>query len=288
MLVVDVSAHNGAIDWTKAYADGVRGAIIRLGYGSDKQRYDDPFFRANVDGAISAGIKVGAYLYSYAKTLDGAKSEAYHAIRVLGPYKDKLSLPVFFDSEEKGTERIAKSAAKIFCEVLETNGYKAGVYASDSWFKSYLGGDELRKYVQWVAKWSDPEPKGYTNMQLWQYSAYGTVSGIGRGSVDMDKPYGEILEILSGKDPKPVGGKVMVELSVLRKGYKGGDNDSEVFTVQSILKAKGYKGENGKVLALDNSFGGNTEYAVKSFQKANGLTADGIVGAKTWDKLLKG
>ena len=235
MLVVDVSAHNGAIDWTKAYADGVRGAIIRLGYGSDKQRYDDPFFRANVDGATKVGIKVGAYLYSYAKTAEGAKSEAYHAIRVLGPYKDKLSLPVFFDSEEKGTERIAKSAAKIFCEVLEANGYKAGVYASDSWFKSYLGGDELRKYVQWVAKWSDPEPKGYSNMQLWQYSAYGTVSGIGRGSVDMDKTYGEILEILSGKDPKPVGGKIMIEVDVLKKGSKG----PEVFTVQSILRAKG-------------------------------------------------
>ena len=76
----------------------------------------------------------------------------------------------------------------------------------------------------------------------------------------------------------------MVELSVLRKGDKG----SEVFSVQSILKAEGYKGDNGKILALDKSFGGNTEYAVKSFQKANGLTADGIVGSKTWDKLLKG
>ena len=76
----------------------------------------------------------------------------------------------------------------------------------------------------------------------------------------------------------------MIELSVLRKGSKG----SEVFTVQSVLKAEGYKGDNGKVLALDKSFGGNTEYAVKSFQRDNGLAVDGIVGAKTWDKLLKG
>lgn len=283
MLVVDVSAHNGAIDWTKAYADGVRGAIIRLGYGSDKQRYDDPFFRANVDGATKVGIKVGAYLYSYAKTTDGAKSEAQHAVRVLGPFKSKISLPVFFDSEEKGTERIAKSAAKIFCEALEANGYKAGVYASDSWFKSYLGGDELRKYVQWVAKWSDPEPKGYSNMQLWQYSAYGTVSGIGRGSVDMDKPYGEILEILSGKDPKPVGGKIMIEVDVLKKGSKG----PEVFTVQSILRAQGYKYE-GSLIKTDSSYGKITENCVIAFQKKNSLVADGIVGAKTWNKLING
>ena len=286
MLVVDVSAHNGAIDWTKAYADGVRGAIIRLGYGSDKQRYDDPFFRANVDGATKVGIKVGAYLYSYAKTAEGAKSEAQHAIRVLGPFKSRISLPVFFDSEERGTERIAKSAAKIFCELIETNGYKAGVYASDSWFKSYLGGDELRKYVQWVAKWSDPAPKGYSNMQLWQYSAYGTVSGIGRGSVDMDKPYGEILEILSGKDPNPVGGKIMIEVEVLKKTdptMKG----PEVFTVQSILRAKGYKYDR-KLIECDSSYGKITEACVIQFQKDNKLTADGIVGAKTWNKLING
>lgn len=283
MLVVDVSAHNGAIDWTKAYADGVRGAIIRLGYGSDKQRYDDPFFRANVDGATKVGIKVGAYLYSYAKTTEGAQSEAQHALRVLAPVKSRLSLPVFFDSEEKGTERIAKSAAKIFCETLEANGYKVGVYASDSWFKTYLGGDELSKYVQWVAKWSAPEPKGYSNMQLWQYSAYGTVSGIGKGSADIDKPYGEILEILSGKDPDPVGGKIMIEVDVLKKGSKG----PEVFTVQSILRAKGYKYE-GSLIKCDSSYGKITEYCVTQYQKDNKLTADGIVGAKTWNKLVNG
>lgn len=283
MLVVDVSYHNGAIDWTKAYADGVRGAVIRCGYGSDKTRYDDPRFKEYMDGALKAGIKVGSYLYSYAKSTDGARSEAQHALRLLTPYKDKLSLPVFFDSEESGTESVAKAAAKIFCETLTAKGFKCGIYASYDWFKRYLGGDELKQYVQWVAKWSEPEPKGFSNMQLWQYSAYGTVSGIGKGSVDMDKPYGDILKVLSGKDPEPSGGKIMLKVDVLKKGSKG----PEVFTVQSILRAKGYKYER-KLIECDSSYGKITEACVTQYQKDNKLTADGIVGANTWNKLING
>lgn len=82
--------------------------------------------------------------------------------------------------------------------------------------------------------------------------------------------------------PDPQGDKIMITVEQLKKGSKG----PEVFAVQSILKGKNYKGKDGKVLALDSSFGGNTEHAVKSFQAKSGLTSDGIVGAKTWDALI--
>jgi GH25 family lysozyme M1 (1,4-beta-N-acetylmuramidase) len=280
MLVVDVSYHNGVIDWKKAKDSGVVGAIIRCGYGRDFTKYDDSKYRANMDGALSVGIKVGVYLYSYAKTIESAKSEAAHALRLVDPYKSRIALPIYYDLEEPGTESGAKERAIAFGEILEARGYTVGVYANEYWWKNYLKG--LDRFTKWVAKWGSVEPQGFSNMELWQYDAYGRVNGIGSG-VDLDKPYGKIAEILSGKDPVKED-KVMIELSVLRKGSKG----SEVFTVQSVLKAEGYKGDNGKVLALDKSFGANTEYAVKSFQRDNGLAVDGIVGAKTWDKLLKG
>lgn len=281
MLVVDVSYHNGVINWQKAKAAGVVGAIIRCGYGRDFTKYDDTKYKQNMDGALAAGIKVGVYIYSYAKTIESAKSEAAHVLRLVNPYKSRISLPIYYDLEEPGTESGAKERAIAFGDIIEANGYTCGVYASAYWWDTYLKG--LERFTKWVAKWGGDKPTKYSNMDLWQYDAYGTVAGIGSRSVDMDKPYGKVAEILAGVDPDK-GGKVMVELSVLKKGDKG----SEVFSVQSILKAEGYKGDNGKVLALDKSFGGNTEYAVKSFQKANGLTADGIVGSKTWDKLLKG
>lgn len=280
MLVVDVSYHNGVINWKKAKEAGVVGAIIRCGYGRDFTKYDDSRYRANMDGALAVGIKVGVYLYSYAKTIESARSEAAHVLRLVAPYKSRISLPIYYDLEEEGTQTGAKERAIVFGEILEAQGYTVGVYANEYWWRTYLKG--LDRFTKWVAKWGSVEPKGFSNMELWQYDAYGRVNGIGSG-VDLDKPYGKIAEILSGKDPVKED-KVMVELSVLRKGSKG----SEVFTVQSVLKAKGYKGDNGKVLALDKSFGGNTEYAVKSFQRDNGLAVDGIVGAKTWDKLLKG
>ena len=79
-------------------------------------------------------------------------------------------------------------------------------------------------------------------------------------------------------------GEVEVNLKVIKKGMK----DPEVGTVQILLKAKGYKGKDGKVLQIDNSAGSNTDFAIRAFQKKNSLEVDGIVGSNTWNKLLKG
>lgn len=98
------------------------------------------------------------------------------------------------------------------------------------------------------------------------------IAGYGRPKYDADP------------QPKPKGDKVMVELDVLKKGSKG----NEVKTLQRLLKELGYKGSDKKVIAIDGSFGDNTLYAVKNFQKDRKLSVDGSVGQKTWDSLLKG
>lgn len=77
---------------------------------------------------------------------------------------------------------------------------------------------------------------------------------------------------------------VNVELPCLQNGSSG----EVVKTLQTLLKAKGYKGKDGKALTIDGGFGANTEYAVKAFQRANGLPDDGVVGKNTWEKLLRG
>ena len=76
---------------------------------------------------------------------------------------------------------------------------------------------------------------------------------------------------------------VNITMPILQKGSRC----AEVGTVQTLLNALGYKGSNGKALTVDHDFGKNVEYAVKNFQKAKGMTQDGIVGAKTWPALLK-
>ena len=100
-MIVDISAHNLDNDFKKAKEAGVKAVLIRCGYGRDFPKYDDPYFRQNIEGALANGMKVGVYLYSYAKNGASAVSEADHAIRLVKPYKDKLSLPVFYDVEER-------------------------------------------------------------------------------------------------------------------------------------------------------------------------------------------
>lgn len=77
---------------------------------------------------------------------------------------------------------------------------------------------------------------------------------------------------------------VDITLNILKKG----DKNPQVGTVQTIMKQKGFKGSDKKQLTIDNDFGANTEHAVKSFQKENKITVDGVVGAVTWNKLIKG
>lgn len=86
-------------------------------------------------------------------------------------------------------------------------------------------------------------------------------------------------------DPLPYlrGGEIVsVSLDTIRQGSKG----AQVKTVQRLLKAMGYEGEKGRTLTVDGEAGKHTTHAVKSFQAAKKLTADGVVGAKTWRALL--
>lgn len=286
-MIIDVSKHDGMINWEKAKSDGVQGAIIRCGYGRDVKNQDDEYFHRNVSECQRLGIPFGVYLYSYAGDVEKAKSEADHVKRLVKGLK--LDFPIFYDLEEDKYSSVASKVAKTWLECMK--GYNVGIYANTWWWKNYLKDIDCKK---WVAAWDVPKPK-IENMILWQYDAYGTVNGVGKGSVDLNKPFGEILDIINGNDDddndnddgNDEGGKIMLEVEVLKKTdptMKG----PEVFTVQSILKCLGYKGKNGKVLALDSSFGGNTEFALKNFQEDKGLVVDGICGPKTWDKLVNG
>ena len=188
-MVIDVSIHNGAIDWSKVKDSGVDGAIIRCGYGRDMVKQDDAKFRSNIEGATAQGLRVGVYIYSYAKTEESARSEAAHVLRLIEPYKEKLTLPVYYDLEENGTENGAKERAIIFGDIIEKAGLWCGIYASLSWWTSYLKG--LDRYTKWVAAWGSNNGKpnikpNIEGLDLWQYTSKGKVNGIG-GYVDCNE-----------------------------------------------------------------------------------------------------
>jgi hypothetical protein len=125
-----------------------------------------------------------------------AKSEADHAIRLVEPYKDKMSYPVYLDLEEAGTETGAVERAITFGEILEREGYWCGIYASESWWKGCLSGGVLDRFTKWVAKYGVNDGNAHTqpsieDMDIWQYTSKGAVNGIS-GNVDMNICYRDL------------------------------------------------------------------------------------------------
>ena len=206
--VIDVSEWQGTIDWEKVKPH-ISGVILRCGYGSDSEKYDDAQFKRNADECTRLGIPFGVYLYSYAKTNDKAKSEAEHVLRLVKPYK--LSFPVYYDLEEAGTEKGAIDRAIVFGDIIEKAGYWCGVYANLNWWNNYLVG--LERFTKWVAQYNTKCDYKGKHLDIWQYSSKGSVPGI-KGNVDMNYCYRDFpAEILGGKKTETVQKKTANELA---------------------------------------------------------------------------
>lgn len=181
---IDVSKHQGSIDWPKVAASGVRFAILRAGYGNTAAQAD-PYFAANYTAARAAGLKVGAYWYSYAKDPDDAASEAAACLQVLAGRK--LDLPLFFDQEYEPAILAQTTAGRTvcvqrFCAAVQAAGYRPGLYASKNWLESRLDMAQLGALPVWVAQYAAACTYGGPYV-LWQNSSSGSVPGIS-GPVD--------------------------------------------------------------------------------------------------------
>lgn len=193
---IDVSKHQGKIDWAQVKSAGIDYAILRIGYrgyGSEGKMKLDIQFENNIKGAKANGIDVGVYFYSQATTVDEALQEADLVLNTLNGRK--LQYPVYFDTEyAKGdrtgrADRISKQArtdcAVAFCEKIRANGYKAGVYASKSFFDDELRFSRLSGYEIWVAHYTSKVTNFRHPYKMWQYSEKGRVAGI-YNDVDID------------------------------------------------------------------------------------------------------
>ena len=194
---IDVSKHQGTIDWAKV-AKEVDGVIIRCayrGYGSAGDLKTDEKWNVNIQGAIDAGIKrIGVYIFSQAVNAAEGKEEAEKVLSLIKPYGDKINYPVYWDTEKTSeypngrADCISKAnrtaAGKAFCEAIKAAGYVPGVYASLTYFDEGLNKTELDDYTWWVAAYRSTRPTAAVDS--WQYSSTGRVNGI---SGDVDKNY---------------------------------------------------------------------------------------------------
>ena len=220
---IDLSRHNGSIDWAKVKADFV---ILRAGYGKETNQVDSRF-EEYYAGAKAHGINVGTYWYSYAMDEDEARQEADVFLATI---KGKqFEYPVFYDVEESkqfelGKEKLS-AIIRAFLERVEAAGYFVGLYGSASSLVTHTENDIKEKYTIWLAHWCDRT--NYSGAYgIWQHSCKGKVDGI-IGDVDLDKCYVDYPERVKAKGlngfgvtPVP-GDSVSVEVTIDGKKYSG-------------------------------------------------------------------
>lgn len=195
--VIDVSEWQGDIDWAKAKADGVEGAIIRLGYGEGNNA--DKKAQRNISECKRLGIPFGIYWYSYADTPALAKEEGADVVAKLkqfGVNPSDLAYPVYYDLEKWTWEghqpptdpNVYNNIVNNWYSALQSAGYKnLGVYSYTSYLQGLLKHADIYAKTTWVAQYGarmgfDSFP---TNSRGWQYTSTGKVDGIS-GNVDMN------------------------------------------------------------------------------------------------------
>ena len=187
MKGIDVSQWQGTeINFNKVKAAGYSFVIIRAGYGRSAGQ-KDPCFETNYKKAKAAGLKVGAYWYSYADSADDARTEAAAFISIIRG--KTFEMPLYFDLEEQ--KQFARGRAfcselvKAFCNELEAAGFWAGLYISRSYLQNYITTEVANRYALWVAEYNSRCNYGGT-YGMWQYSSTGRVDGI---NTDVDLNY---------------------------------------------------------------------------------------------------
>ena len=190
---IDLSKHNGVVDFAKVKAAGVQFVILRAGFGKSASQ-KDVRFEEYYTKAKAAGLDVGAYWFSYALNPETAKQEAQACISCI--QGKRFEYPIYFDLEDdpnsgsyplKTGKSNCSAMVRAFCGELESAGYWAGLYISRSPLQTNITEDVAKRYALWIAEYNSRCNYGGI-YGMWQYSATGRIDGI-YGNVDMDECY---------------------------------------------------------------------------------------------------
>lgn len=193
-LGVDVSVHQGTVDWKKLKSQGVKFAMVRLGFRGYKtgKLVLDKNFKKNVSGAQAAGLNVGVYFFSQAVNETEAREEAAYVLKNVKGLR--IDYPVVFDQEayteaktrtDNLTGKQATANCVAFCEAIKTGGYLPMVYMNSDWAAQMYDMKTLKSYLVWYADYREA-PALDSGFSMWQYTAQGKLSGVGSTYVDID------------------------------------------------------------------------------------------------------
>lgn len=205
--VIDLSEHNGCVNFKTLDADAVILRVGYRGYGDEGRLKIDSKFKSYIKSCNRYHIPVGVYFYSQATSIAEAKAEAKFVLRNIANYR--IDLPAYFDIEyaenSKGfvgrlyKAQISKDKltriAKVFCDTILINGYDAGVYANYDFFKNKLVTEELNKYSLWIAHYSAKGVPAIAGVvfDMWQFTDDAEIKGVA-GMVDANCLYKDFIQ----------------------------------------------------------------------------------------------
>ncbi len=263
---IDVSNHNGLVDWQKVKKAGIDFVMIRASYGYRiEEPYDSQYdkqFANNIKGAYDNNIPFGIFHFSYAEDTVEAEREANYLLSALdkygSEYKDKISLPIAYDVEHVDTlsKKELTDIVITFCSKIYDAGYVPMVYSNTNFFTNHLDLEKLNAlaYNFWYANIDYDDFTNKITIKdtkispfIWQYTFEGSIEGANndKGCVDMDVMYmkdrvkvevinnGQVVDVI-GADK----GGVLDYVDVKKKGYtltSLQDNSGQAVTKDTIF-----------------------------------------------------
>jgi LysM repeat protein len=286
---IDVSSHNGVIDWKQVNESGIVGAIIRAGYGKDASQQDTQF-SANIKGAIEAGLKIGVYWFNYCCSLEDAKKEWETCKKIIEPYRGNICFvasdyeydSVRYFTSVRGTaptNELINDMVNAFLNSAKADGWGTMLYTNNDYRRNVFSKDTLAKWDIWLADYTgDPD----IPCAIQQTSSTGRVSGIS-GNVDTDLCY-KVFD--APQQPSVPVSAAPKTPDVSTYTVKAGDTLSAIAakfgtTYQQLAKINGIKDPNkiypGQVLKLTGSV--STAPAAKPSEKTYTVKAGDTLSA---------
>lgn len=206
---IDVSKHNGNVNFERVKQNGLEFVILRIGYRGylDGSLNIDPTFIQNYNKAKKRGLYVGGYFFSQAKNKNEGIEEREYCLKIIKDNNIYFNYPVYIDTEWANNKHDGRAdnisisdrtgALLGFCYTMESNGFYTGIYRSENWLKTKVLYGHLTMYDKWIAKWNIPAPsKKYGNYNMWQYSNNYKIDGI---RFDISKAYIDFAQVIKDR-----------------------------------------------------------------------------------------
>lgn len=184
--VIDISEHNGYIDFSKLKNSGIEGVIIRVGWlGNHNNHYLDSYFEDYYNKAKDLGLDIGFYVFSYCQSEEAIQSGIEWTYSKIQGKTCNLGVYLDLEDDENSSTKISiigkealTNQAIIFCNYFTNKGMLAGVYASKDWFTRLIDVNLLERYKIWLAEWYVGKPSVSFRVDIWQYTNKEKVDGV--------------------------------------------------------------------------------------------------------------